>query len=83
MIYGVALLAACMFFGSFTGELLGLLTGIDKDIGGVGFAMVLLIPATNSKKSYLNYHRGTKKVLISGRRCTYLLLLPCRHLKML
>ena len=50
MIYGVALLAGCMFVGSFIGNLLGLWTGLGSDIGGVGFAMILLLLATNSKK---------------------------------
>ena len=50
MIYGVALLSACAFVGSLIGELLGLLTGLNSDIGGVGFAMVLLLLLTNSKK---------------------------------
>ena len=50
MIYGVALLAACMFVGSLVGNLLGLVTGLDSDIGGVGFAMLLLILITSSPK---------------------------------
>ncbi len=50
MIYGVALLAGCMFVGSFVGNVLGLLTGLDSDIGGVGFAMILLLLITNSPK---------------------------------
>ena len=50
MIFGVALLALCMFIGSFIGNLLGLATGLGSDIGGVGFAMLLLLMATNSKK---------------------------------
>ena len=50
MIYGVALLAGCMFIGSFVGNLLGLLTGLNSDIGGVGFAMLLLLVVTNSRK---------------------------------
>ncbi len=50
MIYGVALLAGCMFVGSFVGNLLGLLTGLNSDIGGVGFAMLLLLLITNSPK---------------------------------
>lgn len=50
MIYGVALLAGCMFLGSFIGNLLGLLTGLNSDIGGVGFAMCFLLMVTNSKK---------------------------------
>lgn len=50
MIYGVALLAGCMFVGSFFGNVLGLLTGLNSDIGGVGFAMILLLLITNSPK---------------------------------
>lgn len=50
MIYGVALLAGCMFVGSFVGNVLGLLTGLNSDIGGVGFAMILLLLVTNSPK---------------------------------
>lgn len=50
VIYGVALLAGCMFVGSFLGNLLGLLTGLNSDIGGVGFAMILLLLLTNSPK---------------------------------
>ena len=50
MIYGVALLSGCMLVGSFIGNLLGLWTGLGSDIGGVGFAMILLLLLTNSKK---------------------------------
>lgn len=50
MIYGVAILSACMFVGSFIGNLLGLATGLGSDIGGIGFAMLLLLLVTNSKK---------------------------------
>ncbi|WP_116106316.1 malonate transporter subunit MadL [Lewinella sp. IMCC34191] len=42
-IYGVAILAACFLAGKVTGTLLGSLLGIDGDVGGVGFAMLLLI----------------------------------------
>ncbi len=42
-IYGVALLAACFLVGKFLGNLLGKLININNDIGGVGFAMILLI----------------------------------------
>lgn len=51
MIYGVALLAGCMLVGSFVGNVLGLLTGLNSDIGGVGFAMLLLLIVTNTKLS--------------------------------
>ncbi len=50
MIYGVAILAACMFLGTTIGEIIGLLTGINSDVGGVGFAMLLLLLVTNCKK---------------------------------
>lgn len=49
-IYGVALLAFCFLTGKLIGGLLGNLIGIDGDIGGVGFAMILLI----SLRLYLN-----------------------------
>lgn len=50
MIYGVATLAACMFLGQLIGNCIGLLTGTGSDIGGVGFAMILLLLVTNSEK---------------------------------
>lgn len=46
MIKGVALLAGCMFSGFFIGEMLGTITGINSNVGGVGFAMLLLILIT-------------------------------------
>jgi len=49
MIYGVAILALCMFLGTTFGNIIGILTGINSDVGGVGFAMLLLLLITNSK----------------------------------
>ena len=46
-IYGVALLAACYIAGQLFGEGLGKLLGIDANVGGVGFAMLLLIFLSN------------------------------------
>lgn len=43
IIYGVAMLAFCYVTGQLAGELLGRLIGIDANVGGVGFAMLLLI----------------------------------------
>ena len=43
IIYGVALLAACYLTGILFGEFLGWLLGIPSNVGGVGFAMMLLI----------------------------------------
>jgi malonate transporter MadL subunit len=45
-IYGVALLAACFLLGNFLGNLLGKLININNDIGGVGFAMILLMASS-------------------------------------
>ena len=42
-IYGVALLAGCFMIGKLMGELLGLVLNINGNVGGVGFAMALLI----------------------------------------
>jgi malonate transporter MadL subunit len=43
LIYGVAVLAGCFITGQIIGEVLGRLLGIDANVGGVGFAMLLLI----------------------------------------
>jgi malonate transporter MadL subunit len=43
VIYGVALLAFCYLVGQLAGELLGRLIGVEANVGGVGFAMLLLI----------------------------------------
>jgi malonate transporter MadL subunit len=43
LVYGVAVLAGCFITGQIIGEVLGRLLGIDANVGGVGFAMLLLI----------------------------------------
>lgn len=43
LVYGVAVLAGCFMAGQLIGELLGRLLHIDANVGGVGFAMLLLI----------------------------------------
>ena len=42
-IYGVALLAFCFLIGKLIGNYLGVLIGLENDVGGVGFAMLLLM----------------------------------------
>ena len=42
-IYGVAILAGCFLLGKLMGSILGVLLQIDGNVGGVGFAMALLI----------------------------------------
>lgn len=43
IIYGTAVLAISMLLGKLVGEFLGLIIGVDANVGGVGFAMILLI----------------------------------------
>lgn len=43
LIYGVSFLAGCYMAGQLLGEILGALLGVKANIGGVGFAMLLLI----------------------------------------
>ena len=47
IIYGVAALAACHLAGVILGDLLGVLLGVQSNVGGVGFAMLLLILLTD------------------------------------
>ncbi len=45
IIYGVALLSICLILGVAAGEFLGVLIGVDANVGGVGIAMLLLVAA--------------------------------------
>lgn len=47
IIYGVALLSACLVAGLYLGELLGRVIGVQANVGGVGIAMLLLILLSN------------------------------------
>lgn len=47
VIYGVALLAFCYLTGIFLGDVLGAMLGVKANVGGVGFAMLLLIILSN------------------------------------
>lgn len=55
-IYGVALLAFCYLVGQIFGEYLGKAIGVDANVGGVGFAMLLLIFINSwlDRKGWLN-----------------------------
>ncbi len=46
VIYGVALLALCMLGGLVLGQAIGLLIGVQANVGGVGIGMLALIAAT-------------------------------------
>lgn len=56
IIYGVALLAFCYVTGQLLGEYVGQLIGVDANVGGVGFAMLLLVILNDwlQKKGYLD-----------------------------
>lgn len=51
VIYGLGLLSFCYLLGQIVGEYLGKLIGVDANVGGVGFAMLLLIILVNWFKS--------------------------------
>lgn len=51
-IYGLGIVAICMFVGSFIGRGLGEILGISGDVGGVGFAMLLLIILSNYRDAH-------------------------------
>lgn len=46
VIYGAALLAICLLVGLFLGDVLGVLIGVEANVGGVGIAMLILIFAS-------------------------------------
>lgn len=50
IIYGVALLSACLVIGMLVGESLGVLIGVEANVGGVGIAMLLLVLACNLER---------------------------------
>ncbi|MDR7871362.1 MAG: malonate transporter subunit MadL [Tissierellaceae bacterium] len=50
-IYGLGLVAACMFIGTTVGSIVGNLLGVSGDVGGVGFSMLLLILISNKLES--------------------------------
>ena len=47
ILYGVAALAFCLLAGMLVGDVLGVLVGVDANVGGVGFAMIMLVLATD------------------------------------
>ena len=48
IVYGVALLSVCLVLGMIIGEALGVMLGVDANVGGVGIAMLFLVFASNS-----------------------------------
>jgi malonate transporter MadL subunit len=50
VVYGVALLSACLIIGMLIGEALGVLLNVEANVGGVGIAMLFLVIASNSSR---------------------------------
>ena len=50
IIYGVAMLSVCLVVGMLAGEYLGVLIGVEANVGGVGIAMLLLVLACNLER---------------------------------
>ena len=61
MINGAAIISGCMLFGFFIGNIIGSLVGIDSNVGGEGFAMIMLLLITDRMES-----RGRMNDNISG-----------------
>jgi malonate transporter MadL subunit len=61
IVYGVALLSACLILGMIIGEYLGVILGVEANVGGVGIAMLFLVLASNSPlfKSLVEGASGT------------------------
>jgi malonate transporter MadL subunit len=64
IIYGVALLAFCYIIGQLTGEFLGQLIGVDANVGGVGFAMLLLIFLSDWLHKKGNFDKPTENGIL-------------------
>ena len=50
IVFGVALLSACLILGMLIGEALGVALNVEANVGGVGIAMLFLVFASNSEK---------------------------------
>ena len=60
IVYGVALLAFCTLAGVMLGDLLGVLLGVQANVGGVGIAMLLLIILSSLSSEKLHLSLPTK-----------------------
>ena len=61
VIYGTALLSACLLAGLALGRLLGWALGIDANVGGVGIAMLFLIVLTGRLQAQGTLPRPTQQ----------------------
>jgi len=72
-IYGVAILATCYLVGQFIGDWFGRVFDMSGNLGGVGFAMILLILLNDylNKKNY--WYLKQNKGYCFGVACIFLL----------
>ena len=61
-IYGLGIIAACMFVGVFLGSIFAKLLGVSGDVGGVGIAMLLLVLVSNYIKLDEKTQNGIKLI---------------------
>ncbi len=72
IIYGVALLAFSYLSGQFLGELLGKYIGVNANVGGVGFAMLILMVLSD----WLNRRGRLDKLSAQGIQFWNLMYIP-------
>jgi malonate transporter MadL subunit len=61
VIFGTALLAVCYLLGIVAGDALGTLIGVKANVGGVGFAMILLIASLHFMHRHGAVTSGTER----------------------
>ena len=59
IVYGVAVLAACVIAGKFVGDWLGVVIGVEANVGGVGIAMIFLIAVSHRFRHYFKKFSDT------------------------
>ena len=70
-IYGVALLSACFLIGKLVGRFLGQVLNINSDVGGVGFAMFLLMVSSLYLRKKDGGPKSLKVEFLFGVQCTF------------
>ena len=60
VIYGVALLAFSMLLGTYLGDLIGVMIGVQADVGGVGIAMLVLLILSNLSHRKFHFSSPTE-----------------------
>lgn len=64
-IYGLGIVALCMFVGSFIGRALAAIMGISGNVGGVGFSMIMLVCICNyMQKRNIEFSKKTSNGIL-------------------